>query len=416
VKISYVTSSFPLKSETFACTDIRALRELGAEVTVHALRARPPGAAALLAERGLADLPVTYNSFRATLGGCVRALRSPQLSVGTLAWIIRHTLRRPGHLVRSVAVLPRCFDILASLERARPDVVHLFWGHYPAIVGRLVQRALPETVSSMFLGTYDLTCGYELTAPVGRAADVVWTHARCNAADIAALGIPAARVALAYRGVDLRLFAESDAIKIGGRIVSAGRLVADKRVDDVLAAFQLVRARRPGASLLVLGEGPDRARLERLARALGIADAVWFRGHVPHTAVRDELRRAQALIAMSREKWDRLPNIVKEAMASRCVPVVAAAHGIDELVADGVTGFIVPPGDVRSAASRIIELIDDPVRANRIGMLAARRIQERFDVRRVMGEYLACWTRHANRRTAGPLASPEPVAAASQHR
>jgi glycosyltransferase involved in cell wall biosynthesis len=246
---------------------------------------------------------------------------------------------------------------------------------------------------------------------VASAADIVWTHAQRSVADIAALGVPTDRVVVAYRGVDLRLFSEPNAVKVPGRIVAAGRLVRDKHVDDVLAAFQLVRARYPQATLLVLGQGPDRARLERLARTLGIADAVSFAGHVPQSRVRDELRRAQAFITMSREDGDRLANVVKEAMASWCVPVVSLTPGIDELVADQVTGFIVPQGDANAAAGRLMELFANPVRAHRMGGLGARHIHAQFNVRHTMTEYLTQWTRLVNDETlVTPAVCPVPAA------
>jgi glycosyltransferase involved in cell wall biosynthesis len=268
----------------------------------------------------------------------------------------------------------------------------------------------------MFLGTYDLTRGYGPTVPTACAADVVWTHAVCNVDEIATLGIPRARVAVvAYRGVDLQLFAEPVTIKAAGRIVTAGRLVRDKHFDDVLAAFQRVRARRRQASLLVLGDGPDRGRLERLAAALGISDAVSFLGHVPQTVVRDELGRARVFVTMSREEFNRLDNVIKEAMVSRCVPVVAATKGIDELVSDGVNGFVVRPGDVAAAANHVVHLIDDSVQADRMSALGVRRIRERFDARHTMTEYLARWTQLAEGRTDAASPAPAVPTAAVSH-
>ena len=83
------------------------------------------------------------------------------------------------------------------------------------------------------------------------------------------------------------------------------------------------------------------ARDERLARALGIRESVEFRGQVTYDSVLAALASAEVLLFLSRHEAERLPNVVKEAMASRCICIVSRTPGIEELIPNGRIGFIV---------------------------------------------------------------------------
>src|SRR5690606_1543069 len=119
------------------------------------------------------------------------------------------------------------------------------------------------------------------------------------------------------------------------RVVVAGRLVEAKGVDDALRVFGAVLRSAPFATLRVLGEGEELPRLKRLATSLGLKGAVEFEGHVSHRRVLEELSRAEVLLHLSHS--ERLPNVVKEAMACRCVAITTRTEGIEELVEHGVT-------------------------------------------------------------------------------
>lgn len=394
MRICYVTMQFPTTYETFAVRDVRTLQRMGARVTVQSLRPAHPSAAALYGEYGLdPDTPVVHNSPARTLSGIGTALRRPTVLLALTGWIFARCWRRPGHLLRSLILVPRVIDIVEQIRRERPDVVHLFWGHYPAMVGRLVRIRLPGTTLSVFIGAYDLVWGYGGTPPVARSADVVWTHALENVPAIAALGVDRERIAVAYRGVDLSRFHTAGAPKVARRIVTASRLIPAKGVDDVLKAFAHVLRDWPDATLVVLGDGPDQRRLEALAGDLGIAHAVAFLGHVDQGVVAAELQAAEVFLLMSRNGSERLPNVVKEALACRCVCVVAESPGIEELVRDGVHGFVVPQGDVEGAAGRIRAIFERRVDVEAMTRAGSDHVRTHFDVERTMSLYLERWRR-----------------------
>jgi glycosyltransferase involved in cell wall biosynthesis len=407
MKVWYVTMIFPAKSETFACSDVRVLRDGAVDVSVHTLRpARPGGqfekrsflrsgarrraAAELLGERGLAGLPTSYGTLASAVRGLGFALRNPLTLLDLISWIARHSWRTPKHLVKSLTLVPRSLDILQSAMRERPDVVHLFWGHYPAIVGYLAHRHLPGTVLSMFLGAYDLERGFAGTAPVARQADVVWTHARANVPAITRLGVSPDRIRVAYRGIDIARF-PAHSPKQPRRIVTAGRLIRSKAVGDVIAVFAALLPDFPDARLTVLGNGPERSSLERLTRSLGVAKAVEFLGHVSHDRVSRELATADVFLLMSRKESERLPNGVKEAMACCCVCVVSETPGIEELVVDGETGFVVPQGDIAAASRCVTQVFSNRDDVQKMVAAARTQIVSQFDVRKSMGRYREVW-------------------------
>lgn len=392
IRVCYVTMAFPTPYETFAGSDVRALRRAGVNVSVFSLRPRHPDAIALVDRWRLDTVGISHNSVGATFDGVMYALRHPGRFLALIAWLVRSMWRMPRFLLRALVLAPRCLDILATIEQRRPDVVHLFWGHYPAAVGFLVRRYCPRTVLSMFLGAYDLEWGFRTSAEIARSADVVWTHARTNVAAIEALGVAPSRISVAHRGIEVERFTKQPPAKITRRIVTVGRITRSKGMGEVIEAFATIVRTHPDATLVVVGDGPDLGRLETLAKQLGVDHAVSFTGRVSHDTVLEQMGAAELFIYMSTEHTDRLPNVVKEAVASRCVCVVSRTAGIEELIRDGVDGWVVERGDITAATERACDVLDDPDRALPIVASATQHLREEFDVDRSMRRYIDRWS------------------------
>ena len=426
MNVSYVSMAFPTSEETFACSDVRALRALGVRLSVYAIRgaritglneptdlfrfrARRRATEQLLAERGLGDLPLSRNTPAAMLRGILFAATHTGILRELLSWVWRCNQRSLRHLVKSVALIPRTLDIFRSIHRERPDVVHLFWGHYPAMVGYLVRRHLPDIVLSMFLGAYDLERQYPGSAALARSADVVWTHCKHNLSRVAELGVPRSRLRMVYRGIDVGLFSDGGGEKIPQRIVTAGRLVPEKAMHDVFAMFAKVLRRWPKASLVVLGDGPERKHLASQAQTLGVSAAVTFRGHVPSLDVRDSMASAEVFVLLSRSVSERLPNVAKEAMASRCACIISESPGIEELVEHGVSGFVVPQGDIDAAAEYVDQLFRDRARRSAVASVGRARVLAQFDLNRSIQAYRDHWIALLQRRRYNRTGFPAPA-------
>jgi glycosyltransferase involved in cell wall biosynthesis len=357
------------------------------------------GAKGMLEERRLSGLTITHGTLKAYLRGLAFCISRPALVGRLLMWLLRFMWNRPLQLVKSLALVPRAMDILIELKREQPDVVHLFWGHYPSIVGWLVVTALPNTVLSMFLGAYDLVSTYNASAWVAQRADLVSTHTRANVTEIEALGVSRERIHLVYRGIDLTWFNVVEGCKVRHRIVSAGRLEEAKGIRDVLLVFREVLERWPNATLRILGEGRDRAGLERLSRLLRLDDAVRFLGHVSHPNVATELSKAEVFLHMSLS--ERLPNVVKEAMASRCLCVVTATKGINELIIDRENGFVVDVGSIATASARIDDVFGENVEIRPMLDAASAHVARNFNATESMRSHLRHWTAAISVRAKG---------------
>ncbi|MBM3269292.1 MAG: glycosyltransferase [Candidatus Sericytochromatia bacterium] len=174
-------------------------------------------------------------------------------------------------------------------------------------------------------------------------------------------------------------------------VVTAARLADQKGLHHLLAAFPAVRARVPGAALLVAGEGERRADLEREARDLGLDGAVRFLGR------RDDVSRllAAADVFCLPSLSEGLPLAIAEAMAAGLPVVATPVGGVPEIVQDGETGFLVPPGDAGALAARLAALLADARLREQMGAWGRLRASRHFSLERMATRFEALYERHA---------------------
>lgn len=141
------------------------------------------------------------------------------------------------------------------------------------------------------------------------------------------------------------------------RIVSVGSLISRKGVDLILRAVASAEA-PPNIELSLVGDGPERMRLEYLARELGIAERVRFAGSVPPSDVLSHLRSADAFVLASHSEGR--PNAILEALAAELPVIASDVPGTRELVHEGITGRLFPDGDYLALAGLMRTLVDSP--------------------------------------------------------
>ncbi|HEY7794086.1 MAG TPA: glycosyltransferase [Gaiellaceae bacterium] len=160
--------------------------------------------------------------------------------------------------------------------------------------------------------------------------------------------------------------------------LAVGRLIEQKDHATLLRAFAVVREQHPQARLAILGSGPLEAETRALAASLGLADAVALPGR---TDIRDWLLRADVFVHTSR--WEGFGIVLLEAMLAGLPVVATRVSAVPEIVADGVTGALVPPGDAEIVARELAALLADPDRRHRLGEAGRERARTEFSVARM---------------------------------
>jgi glycosyltransferase involved in cell wall biosynthesis len=158
------------------------------------------------------------------------------------------------------------------------------------------------------------------------------------------------------------------------RLLCVGRLIPIKGHIVLLRAFAEARRELPELELEIAGRGPLEPALRALARELGVGDAVRFLGHV--SPIQQAIENAAVVVVPS--MGEGFGMVALEAM-ERARPVIAAAiGGLGEIVRDGVTGVLVPPGEAGPLAAAIVRVASDPVLARTMGSAGRHRALTRF--------------------------------------
>jgi glycosyltransferase involved in cell wall biosynthesis len=206
------------------------------------------------------------------------------------------------------------------------------------------------------------------------------------------------RVRVLSPGIELQQFADGQQGQRSG-VLFVGRLAQGKGLDVLIRAMAALGAGR-GTSrgaigpLVVLGDGPERARLATLADTLHVD--LDLRGDVGRSAVAGAMQRA-AVVAVPSVIREALGLVAIEAMASGAIVVASATGGLVETVIDGVTGLAVPPGDVDALAAaigRAADLATDPI-AGPAMRAAGWEMARTHDIRRSTADSLALYGRLA---------------------
>jgi glycosyltransferase involved in cell wall biosynthesis len=168
-----------------------------------------------------------------------------------------------------------------------------------------------------------------------------------------------------------------------------GRLSEQKGFDALLEATVRIAQAMPQVHVVLVGDGPCRARLEGQAARLGIERRVSFLGFRSDTP---EVLNAIDVLAMP-SLFEGLPLVLVEAFAAGCPVVANAVDGIPEVVDDGVNGFLVPRGNVDLLAARIVDLLKDDALSERVGRAARQKALSAFTADRMAGNTVAVYDR-----------------------
>jgi glycosyltransferase involved in cell wall biosynthesis len=215
---------------------------------------------------------------------------------------------------------------------------------------------------------------------------------------LAALDVlPAARITRIYNGVDFsRVNGQSHTRASAFRmkhhipdnrkiVVQVSWIIPEKGVPDLLAAATIVLAQDPNVHFVFVGEGAARESFMTLAADLGISDRVTWTGLVQDPFAEGVYAAADILCQPSR--WEEaFGQVISEAMACRKPVIGTSVGGIPEVVEDEVSGFLLPKGDHRALAEKILLLLDTPELRSRMGAAGEAICRDKFDLRKNVRE------------------------------
>lgn len=215
-------------------------------------------------------------------------------------------------------------------------------------------------------------------------------------AELMGAGFPADRILHIPNGVDPDRFRPaSDAageraalnLPAGPLVIFAGRLDPQKGLDTLITAVEPLLRATPELRVLLLGDGPLRGDLEARIRHADLADRILLHGIVADVAA--YLRSADVFVLPS--VGEGMPNALLEAMATGLPCVASEIGGCRDVIDDGQTGLLVPPGDAGALRATLEHLLRSPALRHRLGTAAREEVVARLGLERMVDRYEACY-------------------------
>lgn len=399
LRVAYIMSRFPKLTETFVLYEMLALEERGADVEIfpllrHRSATRHPEAARLVRRAHYQP----FLSWRIARANWRRFRKGPRRFLRLWWDTLSGTLGSWNFFVGALGILPKCVLFAEEMERLGVQHIHAHFANHPALAALIVHRMTGIPYSFTAHGSDLHVDRRMLRQKVADAAFVV-TVSRYNRDLIVAECGPEVqrKVKVIHCGVDPDGFPPSP-FRYNGRY-EALRIVCVASLEEVkghrflIEACRILDRRGVPFECDLIGDGPLRRKLARAIERYGLDDRIRLRGGLPRPEVVRALSRAHVAVLASHPtpsgKREGIPVALMEAMASQLPVVASAVSGIPELVENGRTGILVPPGDPSAIADGLQRLQSDPFLRDWMGTAGREKVQRRFDLRRTSGEILS---------------------------
>lgn len=384
MRIAYLTGEYPRATDTFIQREVAALRENG--VDVYTFSVRRTGDEHIVGPEQKAERERTFyilpvNPIALLLAHLTLLFSSPgrYLRALKLAWSTRqHGLRGTLYQLFYFAEA----GILAKQIRVK-EIQHLHnhLADSSCTVAMLAAELGGFTFSFTMHGPYIFfePHRWRIDEKIKRALFICCISHYCRSQGmIFAPTDKWNRMHIIHCGVDPALFNLVSHDEVGLRLLYVGRLAAVKGLPILIDCLAALKPSHPDIVLTVVGDGSDRADLEHMTARLGLDENVKFVGYQSQAEVRKHMQQTDVFVMSSFAEG--IPVVLMEAMAAG-VPVVASQiAGVSELVEEGVSGYLVPPGDAVSLAERIETLLTDSQLRARLGGAGRAKVEKDFNI------------------------------------
>ena len=415
LRIGYVVKMFPRLSETFVLNEVLELERRGVELTIFSLK--KPDEGRFQPQLSCLRAPVVYLEDIASKKGLAALTRSwPALRPHRdQAW---EALDRAFAQPDGLELLLASAVVAGTAAERRLHHLHAHFASSPTTVAYLASRlsglafSFTAHAKDIYLNTVDAAFLQEKL----KAARFVVTVCEFNRHHLLSSfkGLDPEAIRVIYNGIDLDLFSFEAETREEKLILSVGRLVPKKGFDVLLEACAILRSRGVPFRCAIVGDGPERGRLEMLLRERRLTGAVELLGARTQAEVLAGLKRATVLALACIEdrdgNRDGLPTVLLEALGTGCPVVSTPLTGIPEIVASGRDGLLVPPGDPTALAEALTSVLTSPSVRAEWARRGRRKAEERFDLKKsaaALEDYF-----RARRRVSVAFTQTQPVASA----
>jgi glycosyltransferase involved in cell wall biosynthesis len=382
--VLYVASRFPKVTETFVVNEWLALSDRF-HMELAALRRTREAPVHQESRRAMARVRFLHALHPQTVAAHVIWIaRRPRAYVSILAELLRGSLR--VSLAEAAKATVAFVEAVALARIAMRDGVahvHAHFANQPATAAWVVHRltgipfSFTAHANDLFLGPPLL----ERKAADARFVIAISEYNRRLLLD----RCPSARVEVVHCGVDIERYApEPLEARDRDRVICVASLSSKKGHVHLIDAVALLAEARPSLALDLVGDGPERDNIVGRARDRGVAHRVRLQGARSSEDVRAALARARLFalpsVRLGSGRMEGIPVALMEAMASG-VPVIASRlSGIPELVEDGVTGLLVPPGNPLALAVAMARILEDDAFAADLARHARELVERSFSL------------------------------------
>lgn len=386
-RVAYLVSEYPAISHTFILREVLGLRARGFVIRVASINSSGRPLSTLAAEER-AEAETTFYVKQAGVTGAARAhlltlLHTPAAYLRGLVFALSLAGTDLGQILFALFYFTEALMLGHWMDRQGLTHVHVHFVNPASTVGLIASHIFPVGFSFTVHGPdefYDVR-GQRLRKKI-EGASFVLCIGHFARSQLMKVSSPRdwPKLDIAPLGVDLEVFAQQPFRPANPpfHLLCVGRLVPAKGQHILIAAVgHLVRGGR-NVTLRFVGDGPDRADLERETDARGLAGHITFEGNVNQDSIRRFYREADAFVLASFAEG--IPVVLMEAMAMGIPCVSTMITGIPELIRDGLDGLLVMPSDDQALAQAITRLIDDGDLRRRLSEAGRRRIAEKYDL------------------------------------
>ena len=397
--VAVLLSRFPTVTETFILREVDEMERQGQRVRlVPMLQEHPPVIHDAALPWTARALYTKYLSLPIVLANLRALLRQPVRYLTLLVRLVFGTILRPGTFARTIAVFPKSVYLAEKLSREGIRHVHAHFATHPSTMALIIAQ-LSDITFSFTVHAHDIQLDRSLLGWKLRETRFVRSISDYNKRFLEKL-YPQSRgkIMVVHVGIEPETY-EASARRFANVTTGIPKVLCVaahrpyKGLPVLIEACKILRDQGLHFRCDVLGHGPMRDELEKMIHDRGVENVIHLLGAKPEHVVAEMMGEATLFVLPSiiaRDgQMEGIPVVLMEAMASSKAVVSTSISGIPELVEDGTTGLLVPPGDAQALAAAMRTLLEDKPRAQQMGRRGQEKVRAEFTLSTCVAQLLA---------------------------